>query len=60
MKTKPLSPAQALAAIKDIIDSVANRCLACDGPAGSEREEITEAEFRAIYLLTIQPKSRRK
>lgn len=37
-KRKSLEPGQALAAIRAIIDAVANRCLAMDGPVGDELE----------------------
>lgn len=40
-----------LDAIKAIIDSVENRCMAADGPVTKTRHEMTDEELRRIYRL---------
>ncbi len=37
--------------IAAIIETVENRCMASDGPVTPTLREITEAEFREIWLL---------
>jgi hypothetical protein len=54
---KKMTPHQRLAEIRAVIDRVAQRCCVVDGPVSKEREEITEAEFKAIYLLTTPTKN---
>jgi len=51
-KKKSLTAAQRLKAIREIINAVGDRCVAYDGPVGSEKDEITLREFKQIYALT--------
>lgn len=45
-----LSPEKRLAQIREILETVDNRCLAVEGPVPPTRLEITDKEFRAIYV----------
>jgi hypothetical protein len=40
-----------LFAIKEIIDTVENRCMAVDGPVTNTRVEMSDAELQRIYRL---------
>lgn len=40
-----------LQSIKEIIDSVENRCMAADGPVTNTRREMTDDELKRIYRL---------
>lgn len=45
-----------LARIAEILEDVDRRCMAADGLVLETREEITNKEMRAIYLLTKEPR----
>lgn len=47
-----LTPTQRLSLIRQIIESVDNRCLATDGPVSKCCDEITDEELKQIYDLT--------
>jgi hypothetical protein len=40
-----------LASIKEIIDTIENRCMAADGPVTNTRNEMTDEELQRIYRL---------
>lgn len=40
-----------LFSIKEIIDSIENRCMAADGPVTNTRHEMSDEELRRIYRL---------
>lgn len=39
--------------IVDIILAVENRCMACGGPVGMTKDEITESELKQIYRIAL-------
>lgn len=41
----------ALSGIRDIIEGADQRLLAVDGPVGRIKDELTDGEWRKIYLL---------
>jgi hypothetical protein len=45
------TPTQRLRAIAQILEDVDNRCMAVDGPVDQTRDEITDEEYRRIYVL---------
>ena len=53
-KKKPLTSVEKLNKIREIIETVENRCMAADGPVGPTNQEITDQEIRQIYRLTTQ------
>ena len=46
------TPEMRLKAIAEILEVVDNRCMAVDGPVSKTKDEITDNEFRRIYLLS--------
>lgn len=45
------TPTQRLRGIANILEGVDFRCMVVDGPVTPTRQEITDNELRAIYLL---------
>lgn len=54
-----MKPEQRLSRIREIIELADHRCLATDGAVGRIQQEITDAEWREIYLLTNCRKPRK-
>lgn len=50
-RIKRMTPSSRLAAIKEVIEAVDNRCMAVDGPVPSTLDEMSQAEIAEIYRL---------
>lgn len=48
---KHMTPAERLARIAEIIETVDGRCMAADGPVTPTHREISAGEILNIYLL---------
>ncbi len=50
-RKRKITDAERLQSIREIIERVENRCMAADGPVTNTRQEMTDDELRAIYVL---------